>query len=157
MAEKKELSEELLEGWLRMSMSIWNKRLVTAMTYNESMVCNLLYKRRKLGGPPLTATELCTKLQIHKPQMNVILNKLEQRGMIARIRSQQDKRNVHITLTECGVPIYEEAHNEILRLPKAVIGKLGEEKIKVFADTMKEVASCFNEVVNAESGKMEEL
>lgn len=157
MAEEEKLSEELLEGWLSMSMSIWNRRLVTAMTYNESMVCNLLYKRKQTGGAALTATELCTKLQIRKPQMNVILNRLEQKGMIGRIRSQEDKRNVLITLTEQGVPVYEEAHNEILRLPKAVIGRLGEEKIRIFAETMKEVASCFNDIINAESVQTEEI
>lgn len=148
MTEKEELSEELLEGWLRMSMSIWNRRLVTAMTYNESMVCNLLYKRFRTGGPPLTATELCARLQIRKPQMNVILNRMEQRGIISRSRSREDKRNVHITLTEEGLPVYEEAHSEILRLPRAVIEQLGEEKIRTFAETMKEVAACFQQVMS---------
>ena len=55
MSEKEMLSEELLDGWLSMSMAIWNERLVSAMTYNESMVCNLLYKQRKTEGEPLIA------------------------------------------------------------------------------------------------------
>src|SRR5699024_3824866 len=98
MSEKEMLSEELLDGWLSMSMAIWNERLVSAMTYNESMVCNLLYKQRKTEGEPLTATVLCAKLQITKPQMNVILNRLEASGIIERIRSREDKRKVHIRL-----------------------------------------------------------
>ena len=44
MEETKErLSEELLEGWLGMCLSICNERLLKAMTYNESMVCGFLY------------------------------------------------------------------------------------------------------------------
>lgn len=147
MNEKMELSEDLLEGWLRMSMTIWNERLVKAMTYNESMVCNLLYKKYKTDGEPLTATYLCEKLQIRKPQMNVILNGLEKDGMIMRSRSQNDKRNVEIVLTEKGVPVYEKAHAEILRLPEALITRMGEQKSRILADMMHEVADCFMDVM----------
>lgn len=153
MNDKMELSEDLLEGWLRMSMTIWNERLVKAMTYNESMVCNLLYKRYKTDGEPLTATYLCEKLQIRKPQMNVILNRLEKEGMIARSRSLTDKRNVEIVLTEKGVPVYEKAHAEILRLPQALIARLGEEKAQAFADMMHEVAGCFGDIMTETTGK----
>ncbi len=146
MEEKDQLSEALLDGWLSMSMSIWNERLVTAMTYNESVVCNLLYKQKNRGDAPLTATDLCARLRIRKPQMNVILNQLEKNEMIKRSRSLTDRRNVHIILTEKGIQMYEKAHREILRLPEALIARLGEEKIRTFAATMKEVAACFDEV-----------
>ena len=143
MTENGNLSEELLDGWLSMSMSIWNERLVTVMTYNESMVCNLLYKQKNRSGSPLTATDLCSKLQIRKPQMNVILNRLEKDGMILRKRSVEDKRKVFILLTEKGVPIYEAAHREILRLPQALISRLGEEKCRVFpAEIKKAMDAC---------------
>ena len=159
MTENGNLSEELLDGWLSMSMSLWNERLVTVMTYNESMVCNLLYKQKNRSGSPLTATDLCSKLQIRKPQMNVILNRLEKDGMILRKRSVEDKRKVFILLTEKGVPIYEAAHREILRLPQALISRLGEEKCRVFAGMMKEVSDCFCELmqaVNTQRGQMAE-
>lgn len=67
--------------------------------------------------------------------------------MIERIRSETDKRNVHILLTEKGIPLYEEAHREILRLPEGLIERLGEEKIQNFARVMKEVAECFREMM----------
>lgn len=148
------LNESLLDGWLSVSISIWNERLVTAMTYNESLVCNLLYKQHTRGRTPLTATDLCAKLHVHKPQMNVILNGLEKNGMIERIRSRADKRNVHILLTKKGIPVYEKAHQEILRLPEALIARLGEEKCRVFASTMKEAAACFDKMMNREEQRL---
>lgn len=148
MSVKTELKEELLDGWLRMSMTIWNERLVKTMTYNEAVVCNLLYKQYKKEGEPLTATYLCEQLQIRKPQMNVILNRMEQEGRIKRTRSANDKRNVEITLTESGIHSYEKVHEEILRLPEALIEHLGEEKSQIFADMMHEVAGCFGEIVS---------
>lgn len=153
MEKDLKLSEDLLEGWLKMSMTIWNERLVKAMTYNESMVCNLLYKRYKTDGAPLTATYLCEKLQIRKPQMNVILNRLEKDGMITRERSKTDKRNVEILLTEKGVPVYEKAHEEILHLPEALIARMGEERARLLADMMHEVADGFAEVMKEASDR----
>ena len=55
-----ELQEELLDGWLQMSTVICNERLVSAMTYNESMVCGVLYRNRQKC---VTATDLCAKLK----------------------------------------------------------------------------------------------
>lgn len=74
--QAEELQEELLDGWLQMSTVICNERLVSAMTYNESMVCGVLYRNRQKC---VTATDLCAKLRILKPQMNAILNGLQNR------------------------------------------------------------------------------
>lgn len=147
MEKYDELSEKLLDGWLSMSISIWNERLVSAMTYNESMVCNLLYKQYLEAGRRLTATDLCNKLHIRKSQMNVILNNLEKREIILRSRSGEDKRNVYIELTGEGRRVYREAHKDILNLPRELIERLGEEKARVFAATMKEAAVCFEEMM----------
>lgn len=151
-----ELCEALLDGWLGMSTAISNERLVSAMTYNESMVCGALYRQRCAGAQPLTATELCAELQILKPQMNVILNRLEQQGMIARARSRKDRRQVEILLTEQGVPVYEAAHREILEFPQALIDRLGAEKMRMFAQMMREVAAGFQELLEEREEKSKE-
>lgn len=36
-------SESLLNAWLRLSTSVINPRLVSEISYNESLVCNILY------------------------------------------------------------------------------------------------------------------
>lgn len=149
------LCEEILDGWLGLSTAISNDRLVSAMTYNESMVCGALYRQQQLDGQPLTATDLCASLRILKPQMNVILNGLEQRGLIRRVRSQKDRRQMHILLTEQGVPFYEEAHRKLLALPQGLVDRLGEEKMRRFAAMMQEVARCFEDMTaKSDAGKL---
>lgn len=100
--DAQDLCERILDGWLKMSTAISNERIVSAMTYNESMVCGALYQVQSGGASLLTATRLCSRLQILKPQMNVILNGLEKRGLIRRERSSKDHRQVHILLTKEG-------------------------------------------------------
>lgn len=140
------LCERILDGWLKMSTAISNDRLVSAMTYNESMVCGALYQVQSGGTSPLTATQLCRRLQILKPQMNVILNGLERRGLIRRERSSQDHRRVHILLTEAGRNVYARAHQELLALPQGLIDRLGAEKMSTFADLMHTVAENFQKM-----------
>ena len=123
------LNEALLNAWLRLSTAINNTRLVSEMTYNESLVCNILYKNAGAPCPAaLTATDLCNMTNILKSQMNRTLNQLESKNMITRTRSTQDKRQVLITMNLEQCSAYETQHLQILRIMDAVISKLGEEK-----------------------------
>ena len=64
-------NEALLGAWLRLSTSINNSRLVTELPYNESLICNVLYRNDLLHNEKkLTATELCAETKILKSQMN---------------------------------------------------------------------------------------
>ena len=141
------LCERILDGWLKMSTAISNERLVSGMTYNESMVCGALYQMKNRGALSLTATQLCRRLQILKPQMNVILNGLEKRGLIRRERSSEDHRQVHILLTREGERVYAAAHQGLLALPQGLIDRLGAEKMSMFADLMHTVAENFQEML----------
>ena len=61
----KGLNEELLEAWLRLSRVINNERIVSDMPYNESVICNILYREQvKNPGEYLTATDLCRELSL---------------------------------------------------------------------------------------------
>ena len=148
--QTEELQEELLDGWLQMSTVICNERLVSAMTYNESMVCGVLHRNRQKR---VTATDLCAKLRILKPQMNAILNGLQNRGMLERIRSEADRRQVYLQLTKEGCACYERAHQELLALPQGLIEQLGEEKMRQLAGLMHEVAEKFPDISEEVAGK----
>ncbi len=123
------LSESLLTAWLRISTSINNSRIVSKLSYNESLVCNLLYRNHKEeAATPLTATMLCQKTKMLKSQMNRTLNHLETKGMINRERSSTDKRIVFITLNPDALKDYEKQHESILRLLNQIIAELGLEE-----------------------------
>lgn len=133
----KELNEELLEAWLRLSTIINNERLVSDMPYNEALVCNILYKYEKREPEKnVTATDLCRETRMLKSQMNRTLNSLEEKNIIKRMRSDKDKRQVFISLNMEETDIYYRQHEKIIELLDTVIEKFGEEKsleiIKLF-------------------------
>lgn len=123
------INENLLDAWLRLSISVNNPRLVTEITYNESLICNILYKNaHNSEAKPLTATDLCKMTNMLKSQMNRTLNQLEERKLITRERSTIDKRQVFVSMNLEQCRIYESQHEQILQILDAVIEKLGTEQ-----------------------------
>ena len=128
---ERNLSEALLGAWLHISTSVNNSRIVTKLSYNESLVCNLLYRnQRESEAAPMTATELCQKTKMLKSQMNRTLNQLEAKDMIQRERSAKDKRVVYIKLNSEAIKDYEKQHEAIIVILNKIIAELGIEKTK---------------------------
>jgi len=96
----------------------------------------LLLQKHGLTTPQLAALQTIRRLQpitvgavakeIHLSQATVtgILGRLEARGLVVRTRGSQDRRSVHVELTEAGEKLVEEApsllqqrfHRELSRL-----------------------------------------
>ncbi|MCL2859704.1 MAG: MarR family transcriptional regulator [Oscillospiraceae bacterium] len=73
----------------------------------------------------VTITEIIEKLQIAKPTASQMLNSLEEKSLIERIRTNEDRRVVYVKLTEKGKEVLEKAHKEFSKLTKNLITKLG--------------------------------
>lgn len=140
-----EMHELLLNSWLRLSTSINNARLVSEMTFNESLICNILYNHAKSADDDIiTATDLCNMTNMLKSQMNRTLNQLAKKNMITRERSTEDKRQIIITMNLEQCQLYEEQHRKILRILDAVIVNLGVEKTQQTIDTLNQISDIAN-------------
>ncbi len=141
----REMHELLLNAWLRLSTSINNARLVSEMTFNESLICNILYNHTKADdGSIITATDLCNMTNMLKSQMNRTLNQLEKKNMITRERSTMDKRQIIITMNLEQCHTYENQHRRILDILDAVIEELGETKTQQTIDTLNQISDIAN-------------
>ena len=105
------LNEELLFVWLQLGNVIDNQRLVAELPFNEALVCGLLSR----SDVPLTASDLCNLTRILKSQMNAILCSLEQKGLIKRQKSQNDRRQIELYLLPDGITRYNASHQKTLR------------------------------------------
>lgn len=144
-----QLNETLLGAWLRLSTSINNSRVVSEISYNESLICNILY-RNALEHPEqkLTATDLCQETKILKSQMNRILTQLEDRNLITRERSSEDKRKVYISLSDQQSNAYLKQHAQILSLLDTIIEKLGKEQTLEIIRALNGISDIANELIN---------
>ena len=156
MDKTRESGEILLDAWLNLSSAIWNKRIVSKMTFNETYVCNLL--KRQLEVNPcekLTATDLCAATGLFKSQMNKILNSMESDGYIRRVRSNEDRRFVYIEISDKGLEVYENGHKEVMLLVDKLVEKIGKDKTVATAETVKNIANEFRRLTSDNRFKFE--
>ncbi len=139
------LSEELLTAWLRLSNVVNNQRLVTGLSFNEALVCNLLARARQ-EGRSATAKDLCAETRILKSQMNAILLSLESQGVIQRRRSQQDRRRIELLLLPEGLRRYDASHRRILSLVDRLIAAMGENKVRQLIPLLHQVVDIFDSI-----------
>ena len=149
----KGFNEELLSAWLRLSNTICNERIVTQLPYNEALICNILNnQRKKFPGEYLTATDLCEKTRLLKSLMNRTLNNLEEKGLIVRKRSEEDKRSVYVMFNEENISYYEKGHEEVLEVVDEIVNKIekriGSEKTKEIVDVFNVISDAALEVIH---------
>lgn len=132
------LNDELLSVWLQLTNVIDNERLVEGMPFNEALVCGLL------SGGCRTASELCAETRILKSQMNAILRSLESQGVIARQRSQTDRRQVELRLLPAGLERYRASHRQALDTVDRLINGMGEDAARQLLPLLRRAADAFD-------------
>lgn len=135
------IQEELLHAWMQMSVFVRGNRLLADFSFNEIMICGLLYRCQENGTKPLTATELGEQTNLLKSQINHILTQMEQRGWIERIRSTSDKRVIYVHLSELGRESYLKEHAKVLEILNIVHRELGSEKTQELATLLNQATS----------------
>lgn len=154
MIDTQSAGETLLRAWLGLSAVIWNRDLVSGMTYNEAVVCNLLcYQMDSDPLHPLTATDLCQRTRVQKSQMNQILSSLEDRGYLLRIRNKSDRRQVHLSLTQLGQEAYRASHQKAAALLSAVVERLGTETTETLTNNLKLANATVQELLSTQRQK----
>jgi DNA-binding MarR family transcriptional regulator len=68
-------------------------------------------------GGPLTTGELAQALLVHQSSTSLLIQRLERRGLVRRVRQKDDRRFVRVELTERGAGIAADA-------PAAAQGRL---------------------------------
>ena len=82
------MEDEILKKIGHMDLSVRETHLISAVG--------------RKGGPGKTVGELAQKLNITTPSVTSIINKLEKKGYVERVRGTQDAREVYIRLTRHG-------------------------------------------------------
>lgn len=76
---------------------------------------------------PTTVSDLAVSLEISIPSASAIVDRMEDHGLVRRVRDEDDRRVVHVTITERGAQIVEEMvglhHEGACRLLGAMTGE----------------------------------
>jgi len=107
----------------------WMKFLKTTaqLTPNQYNVLRILR-----GSHPtrLASSEIGERMIERDPDITRLVDRLETRGLVKRTRSRQDRRVVEVGITEKGTMLLRGLDAHVQRLPKALLGHLGAERLR---------------------------
>jgi len=88
-----------------------------------------------LGGGLVTQKQLATYASTDIMMTSQVLRVLEKRGLVDRATSASDKRAIHVSLTDAGQSLVNEAVVEVEHVDSEFFGKLGND-IQIFAASL---------------------
>ncbi len=142
----------MLAAWLRVTTSVSQVHQLRDLRYNEALICNILMKNEiEHPGRRLTATDLCRESHILKSQMNRTLQCMEEKGIIERQRSTEDRRRVYTRLRPDSV-IYERQHDQVLDTVGAIAARVGTDNVDQIVDMLNAISEAAEEVSRQGAG-----
>jgi DNA-binding MarR family transcriptional regulator len=103
---------------------IWERHGVTADQYNVLRILRGVYP----GGHP--RNEVARRMIHRAPDVTRMLDRLVRRGVVARVRNADDRRESIATITKAGLALLGRIDPEVLAVQKAVTAALPEPKLR---------------------------
>jgi DNA-binding MarR family transcriptional regulator len=91
-----------------------------------------------LGGP-LGMTELSRILSIERSSLTSMVDRLERRDLVARVADPADRRACHITLTDAGLDLANDAHKAFTTRIDAMTDDLSATARRTLATTLSSI------------------
>ena len=103
---------------------IWERHGITADQYNVLRILRGVYP----GGHP--RNEVARRMIHRAPDVTRMLDRLARRGLVARLRNADDRRESVATITKAGLALLERIDPEVLTVQKAITAALTEPKLR---------------------------
>ncbi|NWJ42190.1 MAG: MarR family transcriptional regulator [Geothrix sp.] len=104
---------------------------------------------RIAGGCGSTAAELCRFSRYDTGSMTRMLDRLEEKGLIRRIRSSQDRRVAHLELTQEGRELYPLLPPVAIKVLNAHLKGFTGEELELFKGFLKRMRANSEEIARA--------
>jgi DNA-binding MarR family transcriptional regulator len=135
--------QEILLG-LRMAaariVEPWSSFLKTTaqLTNNQYNVLRIL---RGSHPAKLACNDIAERTIERDPDITRLIDRLEKRGLVKRFRSRRDRRVVEVGITDKGLALVRGLDAHVQRMPKALLGHLGAERLRQLGSLLEAVIS----------------
>ena len=89
---------------------------------------------------PVTPTQLSQILRVRPSTITPMLQRLEDQGLLCRIQSREDRRQVFLTITPEGRDFLEENRRRLLTFYRSLLARLGPEEAALFLDLLEKIS-----------------
>lgn len=98
-----------------------------------------LLTRLKLSKVELTSLELSNKMELPKSNISRLVNALSKKGLIEKVKSEQDGRIYYLKLTDIGTSELNKTYENYLSPLFEIENNLGEEQFNLLLNIIKEL------------------
>jgi DNA-binding MarR family transcriptional regulator len=97
---------------------------------------NVLRILRGSSPQPLSATEICSRMVNHDPDLTRLLDRLEEAGMVRKERGVEDRRVVHAHITTRGRDTVESATRAVRQRVNEGLRGVSKARLEQLADLL---------------------
>ncbi|RWR13613.1 MarR family transcriptional regulator [Siminovitchia fortis] len=108
---------------------------------SEFTVLEALYHKGQM-----TVQQICSKVLIASGSMTYVIDKLEKKGMLERKACPEDRRVVHLMLTEAGKAFMEKVFPKHQQLIEDIFGDVSEKEKEMLIDLLKRIGQRANNI-----------
>lgn len=108
----------------------------TSLTGPQVWVVKMLEK-----SSPMKVSDLARRMYLHPATMVGLLDRLEAKGLVKRTRSENDRRVVHIDLTEQGHELVKNSPEVVQSLLVTGLETLDEQKLETISKGLEQVVT----------------
>ncbi|MDA4115567.1 MAG: MarR family transcriptional regulator [Thaumarchaeota archaeon] len=131
-------------SWKRLQHDAEKNLLRIDLTLAELRILKVL---REQGSSPMN--RFCSETMLSQPSITGIVDKLEERGLVERVRSREDRREVLIAITAKGNETYSKGIDLHRQFVEKALSALEVEEARSLVSLLKKLADASGAMVKA--------
>ncbi|WP_026565125.1 MarR family winged helix-turn-helix transcriptional regulator [Bacillus sp. UNC41MFS5] len=104
------------------------------LSITEFSVLEVLYHNEKQ-----TIQQIGNSILISSGSMTYVIDKLEQKGLLNRLPCPDDRRVIHVTLTDAGIDLMEKIMPKHQELVDDIFGSLNPDEAQIIVNLLKKI------------------
>lgn len=127
--EEQDITREFLDAMIGVRKASKIPHFFSELSYSELAVFRAM---RFLSGGCLPkelvkTSDISAHIQISKPALSQVINKLEDKGLVERVVQKSDRRSVYVRFTRKGIGMFERQNAQMHEAINMVVEKMGYE------------------------------
>ena len=130
-----EVWRSIIDSWKRLQRSAEKNLSKADISVADYRILKLL---RDEGSSPMNG--LCRVTMLSQPTITGTVDKLEERGLVERVRSRQDRREVFIALTSKGAEVLRRGEDMHRKFVEKSLSVLDKGQVEAVVDLLRKLA-----------------
>jgi DNA-binding MarR family transcriptional regulator len=140
--DKLELWRSVSDYWKRLQRGAEKNLMRLDLSVAELRILRVL---REQGSSPMN--RFCPETMLSQPTITGIVDKLEERGLVERVRSREDRREVLIAITPKGSDTFVKGMDLHRQFVERALSVLEADEADIFVSLLKKLAEASDSII----------